>query len=121
MQKSKSFLLPMFKFPNYIYNYIDTYVGNIYYEGTEDWGNYFYVEVEPSKLSENIRTVFRAHPQFRTEYHEEDSIFFVFDFTETQKNNIVKPFLDGKYSKIDREYVAANFPKHTATGTVSTN
>lgn len=121
MQKSKSFILPILGLPSFFNGIVDTYLGNIYYEGEESWGNYLYLCLDPQEVSKPIGSALRNHPQFKEEFHEDEFVFFVFDLTETQKQNIVEPFLEGKYSKIDREYVARSFPKYTAVGTISTN
>lgn len=121
MQKSKSFILPMFMLPGSIYDpCIETYMGNVQYEGEESWGNYFYIAC-PADQGNKYGGAIRVHSQYVTEFVTEDKVFFVMDFTERQKKQIVKPFLDGAYSKIDRDYVAKHFPKYRQTGAISSN
>ncbi len=51
------------------------------------------------------------------EYRVNDNeIGFIWTLTEDQKSTIVAPFLEGKYSKIDRDYVSKNFPEKEFTG-----
>ena len=46
----------------------------------------------------------------------ENEIGFIWTLTDEQKSTIVAPFLEGKYSKIDREYVSKHFPEKEFTG-----
>lgn len=120
IQKSKSFILPMFYFPKFINPHIDTYLGCIPYEGDMNWGDYFYISCAED-CPDNVVSVLRKHSQYKTEFQFEDTYFYVFDITEKQKESIVTPFINGAYSKIDREYVARCFPKFNDLGNVSTN
>ena len=49
------------------------------------------------------------------------SILFVFEPDIETKLLILKPFLDGKYSQIDRAYVKNNFTQYLSNGNESTN
>lgn len=122
MQKSTSFILPMMNFSsNIVYNLSKTYLGNVAYEGTDNWGDYLYIEFSREDLLDSITKELRDHDQYIVEFDEDNSVFFVYKFTDKQKIDIVEPFLDGKYSKISRSYVAKYFPKFTKYGTVSNN
>jgi hypothetical protein len=40
----------------------------------------------------------------------EDVFVYVFNITDAQHESVVKPFLEGKYSEVDRTYVEKYFP-----------
>lgn len=98
----------------------DTYLGNVEWEGEDSWGNYYYV-VSTQDYSNILLTKIRNHPMYVDSYFDnEGRQIVVFKFTEEQKEKIVNPFIVGRYSEIDREYVAKNFKKSSGRG-VSTN
>lgn len=110
MQNSRVFILPMFnlKIPESLI--INTYMGNSEYEGNDVWGNHFYIEVEDCTPELVLRKM-RNHSSYHTDYVTDDqNLMFVYTITDYQKENIVKPFLQGRYSMIDREYVRTYFP-----------
>ena len=122
MQKSTSFLVPMMNFSGSVYpSLIGSYIGNVEYEGDADWGNYLYLEYEYDKNKQYIYNEIREHAQFIDELHDDNSIIFILKFTDKQRETIVNPFKEGKYSKIDRNYVAKYFPKYNREGRVSNN
>jgi hypothetical protein len=45
-----------------------------------------------------------------------DRVGYIWELTDTEKEKIVHPFLEGKYSLIDREYVTNNFPEKEFIG-----
>ena len=49
---------------------------------------------------------------YKEEYNlDEERILFVFNIPSKWKETVVEPFLQGKYSEIDREYVKRYFPE----------
>ncbi|MBP7007067.1 MAG: hypothetical protein KBB16_03340 [Candidatus Pacebacteria bacterium] len=41
---------------------------------------------------------------------------YILELSDNDRENIVKPFIEGKYSQIDREYVKTNFPEKEFIG-----
>lgn len=122
IQKSTSFILPMYKLPSYCRATLEsTYLGNIYYEGTQDWGNYFYLEYKRVDLDNNITATIRENLYYIVEFDHEESVFFVLEIPKRYKEGVVDPFLKGEYSKIDRAYVARFFPQRLKDGNTSSN
>lgn len=99
----------------------DTYIGNFDWEGDNNWGEYYYVKTEKdysTGLMENLR----VHPMYVRDYYtEEGNQIIIFKFTPEQREKIIKPFLEGKYSEIDREYVNKYFRRNAPSGKISTN
>lgn len=120
IQKSRSFILPMMNFSEEATKQIkNTYLGNTEYEGENNWGKYFYIELDYEDIK-SITNEFLTHPQYITHFHSaNDTLFYVFEITYNQRK-IVDPFMDGKYSLIDREYVNKYFNKFI-NGNVSLN
>ena len=98
----------------------NTYLGHAHYEGSNVWGNYFYIQIVNELLDPTLLSNLRNHNQYETEIDDIDWVLFAFKFTPEQKTKIINPFLEGKYSKIDREYVRENFPMNS-NGKVSMN
>ncbi len=122
MQKSRSFLFPLFNFSSVVARAcFKTYIGHAGYEGEDIWGNYFYVEITHEDNKEYIKKELRNHKRFVIELYHDESVIYVFEFSEYEKENIVGPFTMGKYSKICREYVNDKFPKLSSSGAISSN
>lgn len=124
MQKSRSFIFPMMKFHRKaIYDeVICTYLGHVGYEGLDNWGKYFYIEYNLDDLNEKDLDELRDHPQYVIEFNNDNgNVFFVYKITDKQHETIVKPFLEGKYSEIDRGYAKSHFKQYKDNGEVSLN
>lgn len=111
-QKSSSFILP---YLNVDYNtnisngFKNTFLGDPEFTGTSEWGDYIFVEYDSSKLSASFTELLRSKGTYVDEYDPDKSTtIFVFDLSEI-KDSVVKPFLEGKYSKISRKYVKKFF------------
>lgn len=99
----------------------NTYIGCIEWEGEDAWGQYLYVEVEQDYSTLLLDTI-RKHPMYAQDFYSKEGEFIlVFKFTPEQQTQIVKPFMAGEYSKIDRNYVNQYFKSHTPSGHPSTN
>lgn len=123
MNLSTSFLLwiPKIKGPEYVTKLQEIYCGNVEYEGSDNWGDYLYLVFE-NTLSATLSNQLRNHEQYVKELDPtESTVMFIFKLTDEQKMGVVYPFLEGKYSKIDRSYVKDNFTQFTGVGTLSTN
>ena len=108
--------------PAEFYNKLSNcYIGNMDWEGEDSWGNYFYVAFKEDLSLELLKTL-EVHPMFTTSLWRDDEIFLaIFKFTEEQKEKIIQPFIAGKYSEIDREYVNKYFKQFNSTGQKTTN
>lgn len=98
----------------------NVYIGNADYEGTANMGDYLYFQVSNS-YSSSLLSIIRSNRLYIDEYDPDpESTMFIFKVDEKDKQDIVKPFIQGKYSEIDREYVKDNFPMYVG-GNISTN
>ena len=111
------FLLPMLELNNEIKsNVIMTYIGNYEFEGTDDWGNYLYLEVD-NLINENNIELLRKHKWYVGEYDPTNvSIMFIFQPSEDIRREVVKPFYEGKYSQISKSYVNKYFNTQSNLG-----
>lgn len=53
--------------------------------------------------------LFKELPAYEDSYVKNDNVVVVLKFSDADIHKIVAPFLMGKYSQIDREYVKKNF------------
>lgn len=98
------------------------FTGNVEYEGDTTWGDYLYLLYNNQTLSEEYIKQLRKHTLYHDVYDpEENETIFIFKLSEEIKRKIVSPFLKGKYSLIDRDYVKQNFRKHTLNQGLSIN
>lgn len=101
---------------------LKTYVGNFDYTGDDSWGKYLTLEYDMSVTNKEQLASIRANKNTVHEYNPEDGvIIFVLKIPPKYKKNVVDPFLEGAYSKIDRAYVNAHFSARRANGSYSTN
>jgi len=71
---------------------------------------------ELAKLPDNIMDKMEAHDQFVDCYEPYDEhIMVVFELPKKDYVTVIKPFLEGKYSKIDKKYVRLNFRDKNST------
>ena len=86
------------------------YIGDQYYDVPSKWGEHFFF-VYKTPMSPALDEAFRNNPLFVDTYSpKDDYITYVFKIKEEDQQKVVKPFLEGKYSEVDREYVEKNFP-----------
>ncbi len=110
---SSKFLTPLLdlKSPEPVYGeaFKDTYLGM---EGFGcEYGKCFFFLYDDS-VSPTLLAHFESHPLYlETIRPKEGEIMVAFKIPEERYTTIVKPFLEGKYSHIDRIYVEAKFPK----------
>lgn len=87
---------------------IDSYVG--WYPLTkDDWGNSIFVLTKPD-LNKDLKNFLLTHPQYVCDYTVKDGLLFEFKIDEDYRD-VVKTFLKGKYSHIDKDYVKKFIPK----------
>lgn len=80
--------------------------------------------MDPELVTHKTMDYITSNPFFLTRYMTPNkTLMFRFSFSDEVKQSIVKPFLEGKYSKIDREYMRAHFNKYVSetSGQFSTN
>jgi hypothetical protein len=100
---------------------IATYIGNVEYEGNDNWGDYYYILIK-SDLGSNLLSQLRAHPWYQLEYDPTiDTIMIVFKPDEEVAKTIFKPFSEGKYSEISRAYVNKHFTEKSIDGSRTMN
>ncbi len=122
--KTTSFITPILKIPSSFLasnGFLNSYLG--YYLKTGDtWGECIYLSFEESKLTEHMVSYLMKHEQFLSSMVDGNTRIFEFRVTESTQDAIVKPFLEGKYSKVDKDYVNNNFPKLTfSNGSMTLN
>lgn len=108
------FVTQMFEFekaPERVFdnpNFVNTYL--IDPEFSEDFNGQLYVLFK-SGMSDNLVNFLTSHTAFKTTYSPKDGLqMFVFSYDPEQIEGVVKPFLRGAFSKIDRAYVERYFP-----------
>lgn len=116
--KTTQYLLPIL---GYFYNNLSNAgIENAYlgYSTTDDYGEYIYLHFQPENETEklklaNLKGYIIQHPKF-VKYVEEDDrhLLVQFQLTEHEKKHIIQPFIEGKYSQIDKEYVNSNYSQH---------
>lgn len=108
MQRNNSygFLLPaIFPKGNVPANVTDTYLA---LDFSDPLGEAIYVYVKDDDLGEKLPE-FTRPTSYTNSIKSSSGTVFRYEFTEEQKQKIVEPFLQGKYSQIDGEYVRENF------------
>lgn len=110
LQKSLALITPILQVnDSRFYDSIkNSYLGNIEYEGEINWGDYLYLELKENVEVDLLATL-RKHRWYEDELHQHEAIIFVFKIPKKEKTKIVDPFLKGKYSEIDKDYVDKNF------------
>lgn len=111
------FLLPMLELSSKIKSdVLMTYIGNVEFEGNDNWGRYIYIELDNLASKSNIE-ILRKHKWYIGEYDPtEVSIIFIFQPNEEIYRNVIAPFCEGKYSKIDKTYVNKYFSNQSSIG-----
>ena len=87
----------------------DTYLRDRTFEN-EELGEHFYFLFKDN-LPEDMVKNFERHPLFTEKYSpEEGKVMFKFKVPEKYIETVVKPFLQGKYSRVDKDFVDEFFP-----------
>ena len=64
-----------------------------------------------SEIPETLDGELRSLPSFETSYvTSTGDVMYVFALSEEVQKSVVQPFLEGKYSTVDKTYVDAHFP-----------
>lgn len=116
MNKSSQFLLPLIKSKGRKSNefFIDSYLG----DDTSTLGDNLYL-LFSKQMDAETSEKYKNAANFSTSYEVPNGVMYVFSLTEEEKEKIVKPFLQGKYSELDKTYVEKFFPldpKHALYG-----
>lgn len=111
MTKTACFLTPILEMnlSPYADSYIGTYLGDASQEGEPIWGEEIYLVY--SKKPDELDAYLRSLPSFKRSYTSMvGDVLYAFGISEEMKEKVVKPFMEGKYSAVDRSYVEKNFP-----------
>ena len=111
---TSSFILPILGLPVGILltnGFQSAYLGD---ETTNPgvWGEYLYLTFDKHELTQELIEELKDHGLLNKTYQSilDDSIqVYRFDIDEEDSESIVQPFIKGKYSEINREYVKENF------------
>lgn len=88
--------------------FVNTYLVDPAFD--ESFNGHLYV-LYKNGLSDNLVNFLTSHKAFKTTYCPKDGfIMYVFSYNAEQIEGVVKPFLSGSFSKIDRLYVERYFP-----------
>lgn len=91
--------------------YEGTFKGDVHHETYKEWESPYILMVYNDKLPTALATYLSTHPQFVEQYSpRKGHMTFVFKVSDQDQAGVVRPFLEGKYSKVDRKYVDRNFP-----------
>ena len=115
MQKSLSFIFPELEvgYQSLVQRgLVNSYMGSEEYPTENRWGDVFILEFSVP-LSEGDLTWIMSNKYYKDNYISSSGTHHVvYEFTEDFKQKVVKPFLEGKYSQIDRDYVESKFAKN---------
>ena len=111
--ETSRFITPVLKLraPDGIYTkeYYGSYLGDVTFDGS-NWGEHFFL-VYQGEVDDTLREYLMSHSLFETVHTPKEGLTsFVFKLPEESKETVVKPFLEGKYSQVDRTYVEEQFP-----------
>ena len=115
--KTTSFILPILDldWPTLQdFGFQNSYIGDKTYSGNEDWDKFIYIKFNAEKMSRKLKKDLRSHTLYHDSYYPKLNEFIVvFKPTKEDADTIIKPFISGKYSEIDRKYVTDCFPENT--------
>lgn len=94
-------------------SYLGTYLGDATLRGQEaTWEDKLYVAFR-GEVAPLFDQYMRRSPRFVNAYSpQEGDTLYVFELSEDEVAKIVKPFTEGKYSEVDRDYVSKHFPNN---------
>lgn len=124
IQKSMSFLINTtdIEHPDLWAGLIGTYLGDVNFTGDDTWGDYYCMLYDSNTLSPSLLDRIREDERYVTEYDPDiGQTMFILRINEEYRENVVKPFMEGKYSKIDKNYVRRHFNPVSPNGTISNN
>ncbi|TXG82644.1 MAG: hypothetical protein E6R13_04660 [Spirochaetes bacterium] len=114
MTKSTSFIKQILEIPHgqaKNNGYIDAYIG-YYPESRDEWGDNIYLAFKLDQISSDYRRFLMDHKDFMTVYLNEQDLVFKFSISDDFKVQVMDPFKNGQYSKIDRNYVKTYFSQY---------
>lgn len=113
MTKTTSFMRQLVDIPLNIlnsYGFKDAYLGN-YLKTKDEWGKSLHLAFDINQISNHNRETLLRRNDFISITLDNELLIFEFEIGEEDYMYVVLPFLEGKYSKISREYVDKNFVK----------
>lgn len=83
-----------------------------------DYGKCLFLLYDEDSVSDTLDSSLKSVTSFKETYKpSEGEKMYVFELNEWQQEKVIAPFLEGKYSQIDREYVTKNFPRNPGSKT----
>lgn len=98
--------------------FIDSYLGWSKHLG-DSYGQYLYVTFDKDLLPYSRLNELETHKDVVERVIVGDTIIFIFNLNEDFKTKVIKPFIEGKYSNIDRKFVEATHPVYISEDTLS--
>ncbi|MGL5079141.1 MAG: hypothetical protein ACRDBG_25355 [Waterburya sp.] len=114
MNKSFSFVSQMFRLSEHGLNsseagFVDTYLMGIHPEA--GFSGRLYILYKETPKIERVLSIAKEHERFDTFFCVgKHHVVVALKYSEEEIEKIVKPFMLGKYSRVDREYVDKYFP-----------
>ncbi len=124
IQKSMSFLTYTLNIPsNHLWKgLVSTYTGNYDVSADDSWGEYLFLMYDENKVDEDQLSVIRKNRYYVDEYSPEPNrLMFQMKIPTKYKKSVVTPFLQGRYSEMDKEYINTFFNPTSGIGGYSTN
>ena len=115
--KTTQFLLPLVEWEGTFSDieqdgFINAYCGYVG-DGEEEWGKYLYFLFE-EHIPEHREQELRTNPLFqKMEKVDGNRLLFRFKPRPEDVENVMTPFINGKYSKISRDFADAYYPRLT--------
>ncbi|RTL05533.1 hypothetical protein EKK58_07730 [Candidatus Dependentiae bacterium] len=113
MTKTTSFIRPIIDIPYQLLlnnGFQDSYLG-MYSKTQDEWGKSIYFSFKIEMISEYLRKLLLNVPEFVSITIDKNLLIFEFEINTEDYEKIIVPFLDGKYSKVCRDFVKKNFPR----------
>lgn len=108
---SSSFIRPLVDIPKkevYSSSFKDTYMAAEGYNC--EYGKCMFLHYR-APVSDNLDSTLRTSPLYESTYTpDERNVLYVFRLKEEDYKTVVKPFIEGKYSEVSKDFVEKYFP-----------
>jgi hypothetical protein len=84
-------------------------------------GKLIAVAFKLDSVKRGFRARMKKHAQYLTHYETQEMLIIHFAITEFQYKKVVRPFMDGEYSRISQSYREKYFSKYNPNGEKSMN
>lgn len=121
--KTSKFILPIVKWEGSFqrlvsHGFINAYIGYYHEEGTQ-WGRHIYLLFR--KMPKHLMRELAEKNNLVNSHFTTEGVLLQFSIDEQIRESVVKPFLEGKYSEVDRDFVAENHPVYSVYPTLTDN